>query len=66
VKRRDGVGAVPADLITFDGRGLSAAEWVEAYEAWCDARDQWESEHPGVVLPDKRTLSRCPFDPEML
>jgi hypothetical protein len=52
----------PPELLTFDGRGLSAAEWAAAYERWVDDRDQWEADHPGTVLPEKQELSSCPFD----
>jgi hypothetical protein len=61
MRRRVG-DAPPEELLVFDGRGLSAAEWTEAYELWVDARDQWEADHVGTVLPEKQTLSNCPFD----
>jgi hypothetical protein len=63
VKRRaEGSDAVPPGLLVFDGREFTtAAEWEAAYDEWFDARDQWEAEHPGVVLP-KRILSNCPWD----
>jgi hypothetical protein len=62
MRRRADEGAPPKELLVFDGRGLSAAEWTEAYELWVDARDQFEADHPGTVLPEKRELSSCPFD----
>ncbi len=62
MRRRAGEDAPPEELLTFDGQGLSAAEWEEAYSAWYDARDDWEVAHPGTVLPEKRVLSNCPFD----
>jgi hypothetical protein len=66
VKRRaDSADRPPPDLLVFDGRGLSAAEWTEAYDRWYDERDQWETDH-GTVLPEKRTLSNCPFDSESM
>jgi hypothetical protein len=62
-ERVAGSDVPPDHLITFDGREFAtAAEWTEAYELWYDARDQWEADHPGVVLPEKRVLSSCPFD----
>jgi hypothetical protein len=67
VKRRaDSADAVPPGLLVFDGRGLAAAEWVAAYDEWFDRRDQFEADHPGVVLPEKQTLSSCPFDTDMM
>ncbi len=66
--RRDapGAGAVPpAELVTFDGRGFAtAAEWDEAFDAFCDARDAWEAAHPGAVLPE-RVLGRHPIEVEL-
>ena len=51
MKPRASAGAVPLGLLVFDGREFAtAADWTEAYEAWVDARDQWESEHPGLLL----------------
>ena len=67
MKPRASAGAVPLGLLVFDGREFAtAADWTEAYEAWVDARDQWESEHPGLLLPEKRLLSGCPFDPDSI
>lgn len=61
-QRTPGDGVPPPGLLTFDGRELStAAEWTESFELWLDARDQWEADHPGMVLPE-RVLSSCPFD----
>jgi hypothetical protein len=63
VRRRAGEDVPPPGLLVFDGREFgTAAEWTEAYDAWYDAREDWEAAHLGVVLPEKRVLSSCPFD----
>jgi hypothetical protein len=67
VRRRAGEDAPPPGLLIFDGREFdTAAEWTEAYELWVDSRDQFEADHPGTVLPEKRVLSNCPFDPDSI
>jgi hypothetical protein len=67
MRRREESDAVPPGLLVFDGREFTtAADWVAAYDEWFDARDQWEAEHPGVVLPEERLLSGCPFDPDLI
>ena len=66
-QRADRDAVPPPGLLVFDGREFpTAAEWTEGYELWFDSRDQWEADHPGVVLPEKRVLSSCPFDADMI
>ncbi|UQX10103.1 hypothetical protein [Candidatus Mycobacterium methanotrophicum] len=55
--------APPAELLLFDGRGLTYDEWVDAYDAWCTAREAWQEQHPGVELPEGVELGECPLDP---
>jgi hypothetical protein len=65
-RRQDSADGPPPGLLAFDGRELTtAADWVEAYDRWYDERDQWETDH-GTVLPEKRVLSSCPFDADMI
>ena len=62
-RHRDGGEDVPPPgLVVFDGREFcTAAAWEDAFDAWCDARECWETAHPGADLP-RRVLSDCPFD----
>lgn len=60
-KERDGLnGAVPAELLLFDGRGFATYnEWTAAFDAWCDAREAWEKQHD-QFLPEGVELGKCP------
>jgi hypothetical protein len=54
---------LPAGLVTFDGRGFTTVEeWDEAEDAWLDAREAWQAEHPGARLPEERQLGRNPLE----
>jgi hypothetical protein len=66
MRARSGLPAViPDHLVVFDGQFSTAAEWERAFDRWSDQREDWEAQHPGVVLPLPRVLSDCPFDSEL-
>jgi hypothetical protein len=63
--RRDAPGPAdrpPPELLVFDGRAFAtAADWIDAEDVWLEAREAWQAEHPGVVLPE-RVLGVHPYD----
>ena len=64
MRRRYGDMTPPPELVTSNGhRYATEAEWVEAYQDWCDAREQWLSQRglSEQVLP-KVVDGGCPFD----
>jgi len=64
MREREPVGEAPgAELLLFDGRGLTFDEWWDAYDEWWDAREAWCEQHPGVELAEGVELGECPLDP---